>query len=323
MAKKRTPHDSTTVDLSSVFDVTETDVLQGSKVRRSRVGPEIEANIILIAHPDNENLGNRTRLGPDETLTIGRSSSCDITLAHVRSLSRIHARLRHHGDHVEIEDLGSTNGTYVNDDPIEAPYRLRSGDRFQVGAVHFKFLHELDPEHAYHETIHQLVTHDGLTDIFNKRKFDDEFQREFDRARRHRRPLTLVLLDIDHFKDVNDNFGHLCGDFVLQQIARRTREHIRPEQTLARLGGEEFGILSPETDAEGALVLAEKLRSLFEKDHHRYTDVDVKITCSFGIASRDDSMKEPDDLFEAADRALYRSKNEGRNRVTVYEPPES
>lgn len=317
MAKKRSPTDSTTVDLSSMLDITETDLLQGSRARRN-ASSEIEANIILIAHPDDEMLGTRTRLGPDGTLTIGRSSSCDITLSHVRSLSRVHARLRHLGDHVEVEDLGSTNGTYVYDEPIEGAYRLRSGDRFQVGAVHFKFLHELDPEHAFHETIHQLVTHDGLTEIYNKRKFEEEFQREFDRARRHRRPLTLILFDIDRFKDVNDNFGHLCGDFVLQQIARRSRELVRPEQTLARLGGEEFGILSPESDVEGAEVLAEKLRTLFEADHHRYTDVDVKITCSFGVAARGDGMKEPSDLFEAADKALYRSKNEGRNRVTVH-----
>ena len=164
------------------------------------------------------------------------------------SLSRKHARLRYVGSTVTIEDLGSTNGTYVNGQPIHGRTVLRSGDRFQTAAVHFKFLHEQDVESAYHLAIYELVTRDGLTEIYNKRKYEEEVQREFARALRHQRPLSLIIFDLDEFKQINDTYGHLCGDFVLKQVASLARELVRPEQMLARVGGDEFVILAPETE---------------------------------------------------------------------------
>ena len=128
---------------------------------------------------------------------------------------------------------------------------LRSGDRFQTAAVHFKFLHEQDVESAYHLAIYELVAKDGLTEIFNKRKFEEELQRELARAARHQRPLSLIIFDLDEFKAINDTYGHLCGDFILKQIASLARELVRPEQVLARVGGDEFVILAPETGSRG------------------------------------------------------------------------
>lgn len=287
-----------------------------------RRGAAIEANVILIAHPEDKMLGERYRLPPNGSLEIGRSSLADISLPDVRSISRSHANLRHNGHAVEIEDMGSTNGTFVNDRPVERRQVLRSGDRFQVGAVHFKFLHEQDPEHAYHEAIYQLVVCDGLTQSFNRRKFTEETEREFERARRHRRPLGLVLFDIDHFKNVNDNFGHLAGDHVLQQIARRTRDFLRPEQVFARVGGEEFAILNPEMGTEGTLTLAEKLRERIAGESFPYAGVNLEVTCSFGVAELRPEVKTPEELYEAADRALYESKHGGRNRVSAWKPAE-
>ncbi len=115
--------------------------------------------------------------------------------------------------------------------------------------VHFKFLHEQDVESAYHLAIYELVAKDGLTEIFNKRKFEEELQRELARAARHQRPLSLIIFDLDEFKTINDTYGHLCGDFVLKQVASLARELVRPEQVLARVGGDEFVILAPETGA--------------------------------------------------------------------------
>lgn len=312
--------DETTVDLDSVIEMERTalaDPLPSSSRFADRNA--VEANIILIAHPHNEMLGTRFRLPPHGKLSIGRSSSANISMPEVQSLSRTHARLNHRGAAVEIEDLKSTNGTYVNDRRC-ATQVLRSGDRFQLGAAHFKFLHEQDPEHAYHEAIYHLVMTDGLTQAFNKRKLDEELAREFARARRHRRPLSLILFDIDRFKDVNDTFGHLCGDFILQQIARITSEKLRPEQVFARAGGEEFVIMSPEMELAGAEQLAEKLRQQIESEIFSYTEVEVRITCSFGVAGLEPQMERPEDLYEAADRAMYLSKSAGRNRVTCAVP---
>lgn len=276
-----------------------------------------EANVILIAHPDGRHLGTRYRLGSGEVVEIGRSADARVSLPDVASVSRLHARLSFGDGTVTLEDLGSTNGTYVNGRRVHGPEPLRSGDRFQVGAAHFKFLHEADVEHAYYEAIYDLVTRDGLTEVHNRRKYQEEVEREFARARRHGRPLSLVLVDLDVFKEINDRCGHLCGDFVLKRVALVTGQLLRPEQTFARMGGDEFAVLSPETAVAGARELAEKIRLRVAEIDYRYAGQPVPISCSLGVAGLDRTMGKPDDLFLAADRALYRSKEEGGNRVTV------
>lgn len=313
--------DETTVDLDSVLEMERTALAdpQPSSSELSRRGA-VEANIILIAHPNDEMLGTRYRLPPHGRLSIGRSSTADISMPEVQSLSRHHARLNHLGAEVEVEDLRSTNGTFVNDRRLSVPRSLKSGDRFQLGAAHFKFLHEKDPEHAYFEAIYQMVMTDGLTQAYNKRKLDEELTREVARASRHERPLSMILFDIDHFKKVNDTYGHLCGDFVLQQIARRASEYLRPEQVFARAGGEEFVVLSPEMGIEGSVDLAEKLRARFESETFLYSELSVSITCSFGVAGLTAPMRHPHELYEAADRAMYLSKRGGRNRVSCSPP---
>jgi diguanylate cyclase (GGDEF)-like protein len=289
---------------------------------KERVGQDsgigdAEADIILIAHPESQRLGSRFRLSPGSTLEIGRSASVRISLPEVLSLSRKHARLRYMGAAVTIEDLGSTNGTYVNGQPIHGRTVLRSGDRFQTAAVHFKFLHEQDVENAYHLAIYELVARDGLTEIFNKRKYEEEAQRELARAVRHKRPLSLIIFDLDEFKQINDNYGHLCGDFVLKQVASVARELVRPEQMLARVGGDEFVILAPETPVAGAESLATKLRDRISGLDHRYGDLRISLTCSFGVAELTERMAGPQDLYHAADSALLLAKRSGRNRVAV------
>ena len=280
-------------------------------------GDTAEANIILISHPQNKNIGRRFRLAPDRSLEIGRSPDAEVALPEVPSISRNHARLEYRDGVVILRDLHSTNGTAVNDRRIDGPTPLRSGDRFQIGAVHFKFLHERDVEHAYHNAIFELVIRDGLTGVFNKRKFDEEIDREFARARRYGRALSLVLADIDLFKAVNDRHGHLAGDFVLQQIASRMRDVLRAEQVLARVGGEEFAVLCPETDTAGAVEVAEKLRHGVAAAPFCPGKLRISVTCSFGVAERTEAMAAPPELLAAADRALYRSKSEGRNRISA------
>ncbi len=276
-----------------------------------------EANVILISHPGEQNLGQRWHLRSGAVMEIGRSVDCDISLPDALSVSRRHAVLRFGAGVVELEDLGSTNGSYVNDRVVSGRLQLRSGDRFQVGTVHFKFLQERDVEHAYYETLYQLAMRDGLTETFNKRKFTEELEREFQRAIRYGRPLSLILLDLDHFKEVNDEFGHLCGDHVLKRLSSRIGRHLRSEQILARVGGEEFAILSPETNADGSLQLAEKIREEIAASSFRFQHWEIDATCSFGISEVTSLMEESEQLFEAADRALYVAKDEGRNRCSV------
>lgn len=279
-----------------------------------------EATVLLIAHPEHRRLGTRYRLGPGETLEIGRSPDAAICLSEVPSLSRRHARLRFHHGIVHLEDLGSRNGTWVNDRRVKGREALASGDRFQLGAVHFKLLHERDVEHAYHLAIHEMLERDGLTGAFNRRKLGEEGAREISRARRHGRPLALVMLDLDRFKQVNDDLGHLAGDAVLKQLVDRCQRMVRAEELLARLGGEEFAILCPETTRDGAIELAEKIRALCASEPFDAGGSPRRVTVSCGVASLDDSMRRLDDLVEAADRALYEAKRGGRDRVVASSP---
>lgn len=289
--------------------------------RRRSTDPGPEANVILIAHPGNQRLGTRYRFRPGSTLILGRAKNADISIADASSLSRRHACLTYRIESVILEDLGSTNGTYVNDVRIEQPTLLRSGDRFQVGSVHFKFLQERDVENAYHEAIHEMVVRDGLTQISNKRKYEEEAVREVARARRYGRPLSLILFDVDGFKAANDSHGHLCGDFVLKEIVSLVGDFFRKEQTFARVGGDEFAVLTPEARSDGAKVLAERLRARIANHEFSYAGAPFSLTCSFGVAEYSADMKGPQELFEAADRALYRAKHGGRNAVEVFSPP--
>jgi two-component system, cell cycle response regulator len=288
---------------------------------RGAEAPPSEAMAILIAHPDGKRLGARFPLKPGTSVEIGRAPEVDISLPEVVSISRRHARLAHDGREVRLFDLGSTNGSWINDRAVNGSGVVQSGDRFQVGGVHFKLLHEEDVEHAYHRAVYEMMMRDGLTQVFNRRKLEEEALRECSRALRYGRALSLVLLDIDHFKKVNDAHGHLCGDAVLKQTAGAVAGHLRVEQVFGRVGGEEFAILCPETALEGARLLAEKMREQVAGQDHRGPKGPFRITCSFGVAELTEAMGGFEGLFAAADEALYASKHGGRNRVSVYAAP--
>jgi diguanylate cyclase (GGDEF)-like protein len=277
-----------------------------------------EANLIVIAHPNQAMLGRRYRITADTPLEVGRSSETTLSFPDVPSISRRHARLTFSDGEVWLEDLGSRNGTFLNDEPLRESRQLASGDRFQVGTCVFKFLHEEDAENAYHEAIYNLVIRDGLTNVFNRRRFNEELDREFQRARRYARPLALVLLDVDHFKRINDAYGHVSGDTVLRALAHAVENLLRPEQLLARVGGEEFVVLCPETPRDGAGVLAERLRIASETLDVASRGCRITVTCSFGVAELEATMRSSEELYGAADHALYMAKSAGRNRVVVF-----
>jgi diguanylate cyclase (GGDEF)-like protein len=268
-----------------------------------------EAALVVIYGHD---LGRKHDLS-QATVTIGRSSRSDLQVDQ-ESVSRAHARILNTGKTIILRDLGSTNGTYVNDELIDE-YVLRDGDFIKIGRTIFKFLSGSNIETAYHEEIYRLTTVDGLTQIFNKRYFLETLEREISRAHRYHRDVTLILFDIDHFKSVNDTFGHLAGDTVLKQLAQVIRGRIRREDIMARYGGEEFAILLPEIALANGMQFAEKVRKMIERTTFKFEDQKIPITVSVGVAQLGAAMQSALELIKAADEELYRAKQDGRNRV--------
>jgi diguanylate cyclase (GGDEF)-like protein len=168
--------------------------------------------------------------------------------------------------------------------------------------------------------IHTNSLQDGLTGCFNRTHALDSIDRELRRARRSKHTFSVVMFDIDTFKSVNDRFGHLCGDAVLAEVGARMRATLRTTDLKCRYGGDEFLVILPETPLAGAIQVCESLRKAIEKDPIGWTDGAVSVTASFGVTEIVQGELDPMAVVARSDAALYRSKQAGRNRVTVAEP---
>jgi diguanylate cyclase (GGDEF)-like protein len=273
--------------------------------------PFARASAVVVIY--GEELGRKYDLDEGKTV-IGRSSKCEIQIDH-DSVSRQHVRLSVKEGRCSLEDLGSTNGTFVNDETISGKVTLRNADLIKVGRTVFKFIANDNIEAAYHDEIYRLTTVDGLTQVHNRRYFDEAIERELSRCRRYQRALSLMLIDVDHFKKINDTFGHLAGDAVLKEVAAAIRKRIRREDLLARYGGEEFAVLSPEIDHKGVVQLAEKVRKLIESHEFRFDGTPIPVTISCGTATLGKKSDDAQALIGRADEKLYEAKEGGRNRV--------
>jgi diguanylate cyclase (GGDEF)-like protein len=246
-------------------------------------------------------------------LLIGRSSKCDIQVDQ-DAVSRNHAKIINTGKSILLRDLGSTNGSYVNDQVVHECH-LQDGDRIKIGRTIFKFLSGDNIENAYHEEIYRLTTVDGLTQVFNKRYLTEALEREISRAHRYGRPLSIIMFDLDHFKQVNDTYGHLAGDSVLRSVADNVKRSIRREDMLGRYGGEEFLILLPEIDNYNARLAAEKLRRVVERAVFTFEETKIPVTISMGVATVTPEITDPSEFVKLVDGNLYKAKGAGRNCV--------
>jgi diguanylate cyclase (GGDEF)-like protein len=171
------------------------------------------------------------------------------------------------------------------------------------------------------ERLNVLATTDPLTGLANRRHFLSVAEAEWSRFQRYLRPLALLMIDIDHFKMVNDRYGHACGDDVLRAIANACRSGQRTSDVVGRLGGEEFAILLPETDQDAAMRVAERIRQSIESETRSFEKVYFRVTVSVGIAAATASMSGFHSLLRHADKALYEAKAAGRNRTATYVAP--
>ncbi len=272
-----------------------------------------EACLVHI-YPSGPTMGCRYPL-TDRSLAIGRGDDCDIRLTD-HSVSRKHARIEATPDGYRVFDQKSLNGTFVNDKQLDCGTLLHDGDYLRVGNCIYRYLAGGNIEAEYHEEIYRLTILDGLTQIHNSRYLNEFLAREVVRSQRHNRPLSVLALDIDRFKTLNDSLGHLCGDFALRELADVIRDNVRQEDLFARCGGEEFVAVLVETTLEGAVIVAERLREAVQNHQFRFETTPISITVSIGIATTSgDAAVTPKSLRQAADDMLYEAKRGGRNRV--------
>ena len=292
----------------------ETKITRGSRADAVNAGLDV-ACVVQIYGPE---LGKKVEL-PRAKTTFGRGAQCEIVV-DLENVSRLHCSVILRGGHAWVRDEGSTNGTWLNNAEVKAETRLASGDLIKIGSAIFKFLSadqgELGSiEARYHEEIYRLTIVDGLTQVHNKRYLLEFLEREMARCSRHGRDLSLVLLDVDHFKKVNDQHGHLAGDSVLRELAAVLKNRVRREECLARYGGEEFALVLPETRRENAILLAGRLRRLVQMHRFTFEGKRLPITFSAGVAQLKSSHGSALEFLKAADENLYEAKRQGRNQV--------
>jgi diguanylate cyclase (GGDEF)-like protein len=261
--------------------------------------------------------GKRHKLKPG-SMTIGRSPQADIVIEDDWA-SRIHCVIDWNDDVFEIEDRDSTNGTYVNTHKITR-IQVPPGVPIQVGHSLLKIEYKDEAELQLEQNLHRNASVDGLTGIFNRRYFMKRAAEEVAYASRHHRLLGVIMIDIDHFKLINDTYGHQMGDFVLNRFASIINSNKRPEDVFARYGGEEFIILPRgELSKEGMHLNCERIRQTIESSEFAFGESRVRITISIGfhLSMVVNSGKVPsiDQWIAKADEALYRAKDLGRNRT--------
>lgn len=253
-------------------------------------------------------------LALDREVTLGRDPGCEVVLPS-EDVSRRHARVTpEEGGHLLV-DLGSTNGTHVNGWNV-SKRRLVAGDRIQIGPFTLRYFDAGALEARDLEEVGRLARLDPLTGIANRRAFEEALGRAFANARRTGIPLSVVTVDLDHFKIVNDRLGHVAGDAVLAAVAGRLAGSLRDGDLVARVGGEEFGMVLPGAGLAEAIEVAERLRMRVASSPIVVNAGDaLAVTASFGCATLGAADEEAIALLVRADTKLYAAKASGRNRV--------
>jgi diguanylate cyclase (GGDEF)-like protein len=270
---------------------------------------------------DGPQFGEMFPLAADRELVIGRREDSDVQIRD-DGVSRRHATLRVEGEGATPVDLDSANGTYVNGKRVPRSH-VEDGARIQVGGhTTLKFVWADEVEALYQLRLAEGALQDALTGLYNRRHMDDRLAAELAAAQRHGRPLSLLMADVDHFKEINDAHGHLAGDEALKMVAFVLRGAVRKEDVLARYGGEEFVVIARETPLDGARALAERIRRAVEKSRCTWQGTQLGVTVSIGVTvsvglTEFVPGRSERELVEAADRALYAAKQQGRNRVVA------
>lgn len=251
------------------------------------------------------------------TMKLGRDATCEIVLDDPH-ISRVHGEITWVNDKLILKDLGSTNGIVVNGTKIKE-HTLEEGDKILVGTrLYFQFRYLDANEQSSQQSLFNAANKDTLTGLYSRRYFQDIIAKEFSFSKRNQQPLSLMMIDIDFFKKINDTYGHLGGDAVLKKVGGLFQSGLRMENISARYGGEEFVIILRNVHSDLALQIAERLRKTIEAEKFEFQDQEIPVTVSIGIATLDhDNYNTVEDLIQAADEYLYEAKEGGRNQVAL------
>ncbi|MBI3183445.1 MAG: GGDEF domain-containing protein [Myxococcales bacterium] len=272
----------------------------------------LNASLIVLT---GSSIGKMFRIEKAIT-TIGRALDCDVVLDD-ESISRQHARLVKSEKGIDMVDLGSKNGTLLNGDRVTEVKRLTTGDKLQLGSeTILKFSVQDMLDEAVQRLLYDSAIRDGLTGAFNRKFLDEALQKDFAFGSRHDAPISLLMMDVDHFKLLNDSRGHAAGDLALVSLVQSVHEAIRTEDLFARYGGEEFALVLREVNEEVAVAVAERLRQRIEELPLDFEGKPMQITVSIGVATHSQGrFASVEEFLATADRYLLRAKLEGRNRV--------
>jgi diguanylate cyclase (GGDEF)-like protein len=283
-------------------------------------GPQgSEENAPYLVVLAGSNVGEMHKIEKDKTV-MGRGEKVDIRLVD-EGISREHAQVVREGSSTFLEDLASTNGTFCNGSRVQRQV-LSDGDKILLGSTTIlKFSYHDKLDEMFQRQMSESALRDGLTKAFNKRYFSERLETEYQYAIRHDSPLSLIFLDIDHFKRINDLHGHQAGDYVLVDLASLVTHVLRNEDILARYGGEEFAIVSRGTEIDEGAAMAERLRRAVEEHEFVYDGKRIPVTISVGVARAPRAgVHSPSELVVVADETMYEAKRSGRNRVCVARP---
>jgi two-component system, cell cycle response regulator len=289
-----------------------TAVINVAELRRSAY-PDVPDRHVLV-RMDGSSVGQLFALETPE-LKLGRHTSCDVVLDD-DGVSRRHAQLVREQDGYVVEDLSSANGTFVQGQKI-ARHRLQDGDVFQLGPnVMFRYAYTDASQQRMLQKLYEASVRDSLTGAYNREHFDERLKGELAYARRHETAVSLIIFDLDHFKQVNDTHGHPAGDAVLVNIAEKVSAGLRTEDVFARYGGEEFAVILRGIELDAAALVAERLRERVAATPALFDSLKIRVTMSVGCATLTElPERTPQALVAMADRRLYAAKRGGRNRV--------
>lgn len=299
-----------TMDVGGIVQTMETTIVQTNTPTFD--AGEQSAYLVVLA---GDRVGEMVKVGPG--LIIGRGNSSSFQVSD-HGVSRMHLRVvpNPEGGVIAI-DLGSRNGTYINGKKLNGSMPLGDGDKIHIGSTAvLKFSYADNLDESFQRDMYKAALKDPLTRLYNRRYLMSQLESEFSYSQRHSTPLSIVLMDLDFFKNVNDSYGHLVGDEVLAGFAALLQKTIRGEDLAARYGGEEFVVVCRSIGGDGAELVANRIRERTEESRFSKEEPGLQVTISAGIASvPDPAIEDYQGLLAAADKALYEAKDSGRNRV--------